>query len=112
MHEEDEDEQENGEAHPPQHKKASLLPGCFPSLDVTRDYISVKDFHKFFPNAIPENEGEKEGEEGEGYDRNRIPEIPPELDISDLKPVTYNDFITQTIQDSIVHHRYHHYYYI
>ena len=69
------------------------MPGCFPNLDVTSGYIAVRNFHQFFPNAISETENGNESS---------VPEMPPELDVSELMPITYKDYIMQTIQDSLV----------
>ena len=88
------------------HKRAPLTPGCFPNTDVSRGYIAVKDFHRFFPGAVPEccNNGSSNREESKGRSESEssVLQVPPELDISELRPITYKDYITQTIQESLV----------
>lgn len=85
----------------PQHKKASLMPGCFPNLDVTSGYIAVRNFHQLFPNAISASNNE-DNDEDNNENESCVPEMPPELDVSELMPITYKDYIMETIQDSLV----------
>ena len=88
----------------PQHKKASLMPGCFPNLDVTSGYIAVRNFHQLFPNVISASNNEN-NDEGNNENESCVPEMPPELDVSEFMPITYKDYIMQTIQDSLVKKR-------
>lgn len=93
------------EEHARQLKRASLTAGCFPNLDVTRGYISVRNFHQFFPDAVPDTRDNNNNNNDNDNDNDDTLQRPPELNVSDLMPVTYNDYITQTIQASLVNTR-------